>query len=160
MPSKQENPITKEGFQKIQEELHHLIKVEREELKKAIANAREHGDLKENAEYHAAKEKQAHVEGRIARLQDRVIHSKVIDPSLIKSEKILFGATVILLNQKTDEISTYQIVGNDESDTSQGKISLTSPLGRALMGKEEGDISLVKAPKGEIEYEIQSVTYK
>lgn len=154
------HPITKEGFKKIQEELDFLIREEREKLKTAISEARELGDLKENAEYHAAKEKQALVEGRVAQLQAIIAHSEVIDTSLIKSEKIVFGATINLLNRETDESFTYKIVGKDESDISQGKISFTSPLGKALLGKEEGDDVTVKAPKGDIEYEIESVEYK
>ncbi len=157
---KQENPITTEGFQKIQTELDHLIKVERESLKTTIAEARELGDLKENAEYHAAKEKQALVEGRIAQLQAIIASSIIIDTSTIENEKIVFGATVALLNIETDESVTYKIVGKDESDTSKGKISFTSPLGKALIGKEEGDNIIVKAPKGDIEYEIEIVEYK
>lgn len=152
-------PITKEGFDKVQEELDHLIKVEREELRVTIAEARELGDLKENAEYHAAKEKQGQVEGRIAQLQGIVAGSEVIDPSTITSDKIVFGATVTVINIDTDESHTYKIVGESESDMKQGKISFNSPLGKALIGKEEGDSVIVKAPKGDIEYEVEEFEY-
>lgn len=155
-----ENPITKEGFDKVQEELDHLIKVEREELKTTIAEARELGDLKENAEYHAAKEKQAQVEGRIAQLQGIIATSQVINPSEIQSDKIVFGATVTILNVETDESVTYKLVGESESDMKQGKVSYNSPLGKALIGKEEGDSVIVRAPKGDIEYEVENIEYK
>ena len=154
------NPITKNGMDKIQEELDQLIKVEREKLKTVIAEARELGDLKENAEYHAAKEKQSIMEGRIAQLQGIVASSEVLDPATVKSEKIVFGATVTILNIDTDESTTYQIVGEPESDLNSGKISYNSPLGKALIGKEVGDEVVVKAPKGEIEYEVEDIEYK
>lgn len=154
------NPITKNGMDKIEEELNQLIKVEREELKTVISEARELGDLKENAEYHAAKEKQSIMEGRIAQLQGIVASSEVVDPSQVKSDKVVFGATVTILNVETDESTTYQIVGEPESDINQGKISYNSPLGKALIGKEEGDEVIVKAPKGDIEYEVEEIEYK
>lgn len=154
------NPITKNGMDKIEEELNQLIKVEREELKTVIAEARELGDLKENAEYHAAKEKQSIMEGRIAQLQGIVANSEVVDPSQVESDKVVFGATVTILNVETDESTTYQIVGEPESDINQGKISYNSPLGKALIGKEEGDEVIVKAPKGDIEYEVEEIEYK
>lgn len=154
------NPITKQGFDAIQAELDHLIKVEREELKVTIAEARELGDLKENAEYHAAKEKQGSVEGRISQLQGVIASSEVIDPSSISSDKIVFGATVTILNIDTDESLTYKIVGEPESDMKKGLISYNSPLGKALIGKEEGDEVVVRAPKGNIEYEVESIEYK
>ncbi len=154
------NPITKQGYDTIQTELDHLIKVEREELKVTIAEARELGDLKENAEYHAAKEKQGVVEGRISQLQGILASCKVIDPSTIKSDKIVFGATVSILNMETDESQTVKIVGESESDMKKGLISYNSPLGKALIGKEEGDEVLVRAPKGDIEYEVESIEFK
>lgn len=157
--SQTESPITKQGYEKVQKELDHLIKVEREELKKVIAEARALGDLKENAEYHAAKEKQSMLEGRIAQLQAVVAGSRVVDVSQIQSDKIVFGATVTLLDLEKDESVVYQIVGQEESDTSKGKISFTSPLGKALIGKEEGDTITVKAPKGDREYEVESIEY-
>lgn len=157
---KQNNPITKQGFEKLQKELDHLIKVEREELKVAINEARELGDLKENAEYHSAKEKQALVEGRIAQLQSIVANAQVIEPSTIENDKVVFGATVKLFDADKEESVEYMIVGMDESDSSKGMISFTSPLGKALIGKEEGDTVIVKAPKGDVEYEIESIEYK
>ncbi len=157
---KQNNPITKIGFEKLQQELEHLIKVEREELKVAINEARELGDLKENAEYHSAKEKQALVEGRIAQLQAIVANAQVIDPSTIENERVVFGATVKLFDVEKDESVEYKIVGQDESDFSKGLISFSSPLGKALIGKEEGDNVIVKAPKGDVEYEIENIEYK
>lgn len=154
-----ETPITKEGFDKVQEELDHLIKVEREELKVTIAEARELGDLKENAEYHSAKEKQSVIEGRIMQLQGVIANSQVIDPKSVSSDKIVFGATVTLLNVEDDETVIYKIVGEIESNMKEGKISYKSPLGKAVIGKEEGDTVIVKAPKGDIEYEVESFEY-
>ncbi len=153
-------PITKQGYDAVQAELDHLIKVEREELKVTIAEARELGDLKENAEYHAAKEKQGVVEGRISQLQGIIASSEVIDPSTVESDKIVFGATVTIVNVDTDETLTYKIVGEPESDMKKGLISYSSPLGKALIGKEEGDEVIVRAPKGNIEYEVESIEYK
>jgi len=153
------SPITKGGLEKLQAELDGLIKVDREEIKVAIAEARELGDLKENAEYHSAKEKQALIEGRISQLQAIVANSKVIDPSTIESDTIVFGAKVTLLDVEKDTTVTYQIVGEDESNTKEGKISYKSPLGKALIGKEDGDTVLFKAPKGEVEYEIESFEF-
>lgn len=155
----QESPITKSGLDKIKLELDHLIKVERESLKKIIQEARELGDLKENAEYHAAKEKQSQLEGRIMQLQGAVASSRVVNIADVKTDKIVFGATVILLDINKDTKVKYQIVGEFESNSEQGKISYTSPLGKALIGKEEGDTVIVKAPKGDIEYEVESVEY-
>ena len=156
----QKEPITRDGLEKIQEELDHLIKVEREELKITIAEARELGDLKENAEYHAAKEKQGHVEGRISQLQAIIANANVIDPATVNSDKIVFGATVTLVESESGDEVTYQLVGKDESDKKSGKISYTSPIGKALIGKEEGDTVIVKAPKGDVEYEVESFEYK
>ena len=160
MAVKQESLITVEGFEKVQAELKYLIQTERKNLKTAIAEARKLGDLKENAEYHAAKEKQALVEGRVAQLQAIINSSRVIDTSTIKSENIVFGATVTLLNVETAESVVYKIVGKDESDISKGRISFASPLGKALIGKREGDSVIVKAPKGDVEYEVEFVEYK
>jgi transcription elongation factor GreA len=154
-----EMPITKEGFDKVQEELDHLIKVEREELKVVIAEARELGDLKENAEYHAAKEKQGVVEGRIMQLQGVIANALVIVPSEVTADTVVFGATVTLLDVEKDETVTYKIVGETESDMKMGKVSYKSPLGKAIIGKEEGDTVIVKAPKGDIEYEVESFEY-
>lgn len=154
-----ELPITLAGKTKLETELNHLVKVEREALKISISEARELGDLKENAEYHAAKEKQGIVEGRIAQLQGILARSRVVEVSKIKSTKIVFGATVQVLDVAKDLKVTYRIVGEDESDSRENKISFTSPLGKALIGKEEGDTVIVKAPKGDVEYEIESFEF-
>ena len=153
-------PITRQGMEKIQQELDHLIKVEREEIKVVIAEARELGDLKENAEYHSAKERQSLIEGRIGQLQSIVANSQVIDVGSVDSDTIVFGATVTLLDVEKEETVTYTIVGAEESDKATGKISYTSPLGKALIGREEGDTVTVKAPKGDIEYEVESFEFK
>jgi transcription elongation factor GreA len=153
-------PITKSGYAAVESELSHLIKVEREEIKKAISEARELGDLKENAEYHSAKEKQSHIEGRISQLQGVIANAKIVDPSTMSSERIVFGATVTLLVVEKDVSVIYQLVGHIESDSSKGKISFQSPLGKALIGKEEGDTVIVKAPKGDIEYEVELIEFK
>lgn len=155
----EEVPITLSGKNKLQAELDQLVKVDREEIKIAIAEARELGDLKENAEYHSAKEKQGILEGRIAQLQGILARSRVVEVSKIKSEKIVFGATVNLIDTVKDTRHRYKIVGEDESDIRENKISYTSPLGRALIGKEEGEIVVVKAPKGDVEYEIESFEF-
>ena len=155
-----ELPITANGEKKLKNELDQLIKVDREEIKQKISEARELGDLKENAEYHSAKEKQALLEGRISQLQGILAGSQVIDPTSIKSDKIVFGATVTLVDVEKGNEIIYQIVGKDESNIAQGKISFLSPLGKALIGKEEGDTVLVKAPKGDIEYEVQQFEFK
>lgn len=155
----QENPITKSGLERIQKELDHLIKVEREQLKVTIQEARELGDLKENAEYHAAKEKQSMVEGRIAHLQAVIATARIVEIGKVKTEKIVFGATVTLYDTAKEESVRYQIVGEEESDSKQGKISYKSPLGGALIGKEVGDTVIVKAPKGDIEFEVENLEY-
>ncbi len=154
------HPMTLKGKQELDKELNQLIKIDREEVKRAIAEAREHGDLKENAEYHSAKEKQGHIEGRIAELQGKIAGANVIDVANLDSEKIVFGATVTLYSDEKDETKTIQIVGEDEASSEDNKISYNSPLGKALIGKEEGDEVIVKAPKGNITYEIESFEYK
>jgi len=154
----EEVPITLAGKNKIEAELNHLVKVEREEIKTAIAEARELGDLKENAEYHSAKERQSIIEGRIAQLQGILARARVVEVSKIKSQKIVFGATVNVVDHN-GKSHTYKIVGDDEADFTANKISYTSPLGRALIGKEEGDTIVVKAPKGDVEYEVESFEF-
>ena len=154
-----ELPITLAGKNKLEAELEQLVKVEREEIKIAISEARELGDLKENAEYHAAKEKQGIIEGRIAQLQGIMARSRVVEVSKIKSTKIVFGASVTVLDIAKDASITYKIVGEDESNSRENKISFTSPLGKALIGKEEGDTVIVKAPKGDVEFEIESFEF-
>ena len=151
-------PMTPQGKKLLEAELDNLIKVVREEVKQAIAEARELGDLKENAEYSAAKEKQSHVEGRIQELQAKLGRARVIDARGMKGEKIVFGVTVSLLDARGSELR-YQIVGEDEAMTDASKISYSSPLGRALIGKEVGDEVIVKAPKGDVTYEVQAVDY-
>ncbi|MDO9183267.1 MAG: transcription elongation factor GreA [Bacteriovorax sp.] len=155
----EEVPITLAGQTRLQAELDQLVKVEREVIKLAIAEARELGDLKENAEYHSAKEKQSIIEGRIAQLQGILARSRVIDISKIKSQKVVFGATVVIVETEKDIRHKYIIVGEDESNSRENKISYTSPLGRALIGKEEGDVIIVKAPRGDVEYEIESFEF-
>ncbi len=154
------HPMTLIGKKMLEEELEKLVKVERELVKAAIVEARAHGDLKENAEYAAAKEKQAHIEGRIAELQSKLGAAKIIDVSKLSGVKIVFGATVTIYSAEKDESFSYQIVGEDEAKSATNKISFSSPLGRALIGKEDGDEVIVKAPKGDIYYEIQAVQYK
>lgn len=156
----QKFPMTLMGAEKLREELSHLIKVERRDVIAAISEARKHGDLKENAEYHAAKEKQSFVEGRIAEIEAKLSRSNIIDISKIENNgKVIFGATVELRNMQDDVEVRYQIVGDDEADVKQNKISVSSPIARALIGKEEGDVVEVKAPSGVIEYEILAVEY-
>ncbi|OGT41758.1 MAG: transcription elongation factor GreA [Gammaproteobacteria bacterium RIFCSPHIGHO2_12_FULL_40_19] len=154
-------PMTVQGHQKLQSELDHLKKVERPAIIAAISEARAHGDLKENAEYHAAKEKQSFVEGRIRDVEAKLSQCQVIDITKINNEgKVIFGSTVALLNIDTDEKVTYQLVGEDEADIKVQKISVTSPVARALIGKMEGDEITVQSPKGEVAYEIMKVEYK
>ena len=153
-------PMTVRGAELLREELNELKTVTRPKIVNDIAIAREHGDLKENAEYHAAKEKQGHIEGRILQLQGILSNCEIIEISSEKSpDNIVFGATVTLFDPEKETTSKYQIVGHEESDKANGKISYKSPLARALLGKEEGDTAIVHAPKGDIEYEIEKVEY-
>ncbi len=153
-------PITTRGAERLRQELHELKTVHRPRVIEAIAEAREHGDLRENAEYQAAKEQQSFIEGRIAELDAKLANAEIIDVSKINAGgRIVFGATVELINEATGQTVTYQIVGDDEADIKEGRISISSPIARALMGKEEGDIAVVKAPGGDQEYEIVSVKY-
>lgn len=151
--------MTPQGKQRLEEELVYLKKVERPEIIKAIAEARAHGDLSENAEYHAAKEKQGFIEARIKDLEGKISCAEVIDPSKIKSSHICFGATVKIVDEETDEEATYQIVGFDEADLKSGRISNTSPLARALMGKRVGDSVEVRSPRGVKNYEVLEVKF-
>lgn len=151
--------ITAEGKKRIELELKRLVEKERPEVIKAIAEARAHGDLSENAEYSAAKERQSFIEGRIAELSSKLPAYQVVDPASIKSEKIVFGATVTLKNLDNDAVVKYQIVGDDEANVSNGSVSVSSPISRALISKKEGDIVIVKTPKGEMEYEIMKIEY-
>lgn len=152
-------PMTKRGAEALREELKYLKGEKRAKIVEAISTARAHGDLSENAEYHAAKEEQGFNEGRIRELEDKLARAHIIDPATIRSDKIVFGATVDLIDLETGAEVTYQIVGVDEADLEQGKISITSPIARALIGKEAGDVAVVQAPGGEREYEIQDVRY-
>ncbi|HLW56916.1 MAG TPA: transcription elongation factor GreA [Bacteriovoracaceae bacterium] len=154
-----ECPMTLVGKKLLEAELDQLIKVEREQIKVAISEARDLGDLKENAEYHAAKEKQSHIEGRIMELQAKLARARVVDVSTINSERVIFGATVEVYDQQKDTTVTFQIVGEDEAMSGGNKISYNSPLGKALIGKEVGDEAIVKAPKGDLVYEIQDIRY-
>ena len=153
-------PMTVQGARALEEELAHLTKVRRLALSQAIAEARELGDLKENAEYHAAREEQGMVEARIRDIEGRLQHAVVIDVTTIPhSGKVIFGTTVDIANCETDETVTYQIVGEDEADIKIGKLSVSSPIARALVGKEEGDVVAVKTPSGLVEYEIVEVRH-
>jgi len=153
-------PLTPEGFKKLEEELKRLVQVDRPKNVQAIAEARAHGDLSENAEYHAAKEKQSFMEGRIKDLKSKIALADVIDPSKIKQSKAGFGAKVRVLDVEVDEEYVFMLVGTEEADVKQGKISLTSPVGRALIGKDVGDTAIIKAPARTIEYEILEITFE
>ncbi len=153
-------PITLKGAQRLREELDHLKSVKRPKVIAAIAEAREHGDLKENAEYHAAREEQGFVEGRIKQLEGELSHAEIIDITKLNAgSKVVFGATVELSDVESDEEKRYQIVGDLEADIKLGLIAISSPLARALIGKLEGDAVTIDAPAGQREYEIVSVQY-
>lgn len=153
-------PMTVIGEQKLREELNRLKSVERPKVIEAIAEARGHGDLKENAEYHAAKEQQAFLEGRISELEGKLANSQIIDVTkLAKNDRVVFGTTVVLVNISNDEKVKYKIVGDDEADLKLGMISVNSPIARGVIGKQLGDTVLVQTPSGEIEYEIDEVLY-
>lgn len=153
-------PMTVAGEAALREELNRLKTVDRPRIIEAIAEAREHGDLKENAEYHAAREQQGFCEGRIQEIEGKLAEARVIDVTAIPhTGKVIFGTTVTIVNCETDEELTYKIVGDDESDVNSGKISVSSPIARALVGKEEGDVAVVRAPSGDIEYEIDKVQH-
>jgi transcription elongation factor GreA len=153
-------PLTTTGAEKLRTELHELKTVQRPAIIAAIAEARAHGDLSENAEYAAAKERQSFIEGRIAEVESKLSNAEVINPSQIDADgRCVFGATVELEELNSGDIVTYQIVGDDEADIKRGKISISSPIARALIGKSAGDIAEVKAPGGVREYEIRDVKY-
>jgi transcription elongation factor GreA len=156
----QKIPMTAAGYQRLEAELKHLKTAERPAVIRAISEAREHGDLSENAEYHAAKERQGWIESRILELEDKLRRAEVIDVSKLSGDKVMFGATVVLADEDTDEESTYQIVGADEADIKSGLLSITAPLARALVGKAEGDSVEVATPGGAKAYEIVSVAFK
>ncbi|MGE0597587.1 MAG: transcription elongation factor GreA [Hyphomonadaceae bacterium] len=152
-------PMTAEGYQALDAELKRLKTEERPAIIAAIAEARGHGDLSENAEYHAAKERQSFIEGRVAEIEDKIARAQVIDVSKLSGKQVKFGATVSLIDEDTGDKAKYKIVGEDESDVSKGKISVTSPIARALIGKEEGDVVEVMAPGGAKSYEIVKVKF-
>ena len=152
--------MTVAGAETLREELNELKSVIRPRISAAIAEAREHGDLRENAEYHAAREQQSFCEGRITEIESKLADSEIIDVTKIESTgRVIFGSTITLLNVETDESVTYKIVGEDEADVPSGKISVVSPIARAVMGKNEGDEVVVKVPAGDVQFEIGSVLY-
>ena len=151
-------PISETGYKILKEELNRLEKFDRFEIAKAIGVAREHGDLKENAEYHAAKERQGHIEGRILELKDKLSRAEIINCSSVNTEKAVFGTVVSLLDLDTDEEITYQLLGPEEADVKKGSISVLSPLGRSLLGKEVGDDVVAKTPGGTREFEVVDIT--
>jgi transcription elongation factor GreA len=153
-------PITKEGYNRLREELKRLKSVDRKDVIEAIKDARSHGDLSENAEYDAAKEKQGFIEARIAELENKLSKMEIIDITSIKSERVTFGATVEIENLESGDIKIYKIVGPDESDVKNNMISVLSPIARALIGKRIGDEAVVVTPSGEVEYEIINITYE
>ena len=153
-------PMTVAGAETLRAELNELKTVQRPKISLAIAEAREHGDLKENAEYHAAREQQSFCEGRITEIEAKLSESEVIDISKIEpTGKVIFGTTVTLFNLDTDESVSYQIVGEDEADVAAGKISVVSPIARAIMGKPDGEEVVVKVPAGEVQYEIEKIEH-
>lgn len=153
-------PMTLNGKKKLEEELKNLKFIERPRVIASIAEARSHGDLSENAEYDAAKNRQAFLEGRIADIEDRVARALVVDPREVRTDKIVFGATVAVMDVDAGEKRTFKIVGSDEADVKQGLLSIDSPIARQLLGKTSGDQVIVKVPKGSLEYEILSVHYE
>jgi transcription elongation factor GreA len=153
-------PITTGGLGRLKEELKRLKAVERPKIVKEIAEARSHGDLSENAEYHAAKEKQSHIEGRIMQVEDWIARAEVIDVGKLSGDRVVFGATVTLADGDSGDEVRYQVVGELEADLKKGKISVTSPIARALIGRSEGDVVKVRTPGGEREYEISGVEFR
>lgn len=156
----QKVPITKRGAELLREELDELKSKARPNVIAAIAEARAHGDLKENAEYHAAREQQSFIEGRIKEIEGKLSHAQIIDVTTLNANgKVVFGATVDLVEEESGKEVSYQIVGEDEADIKAGLVSVSSPIARALIGKEEGDIAVVQAPGGEREFEVVGVRY-
>ena len=153
-------PITPSGKAKLEEELKNLKVHERPKVIQEIATARAHGDLSENAEYDAAREKQSFIEGRIKELEDKLARVQIVDPKTIRTDRIVFGATVEVLDVNTDEKKTFFIVGTDEADIKAGRLSIESPVARQLLNKTAGETVTVKVPKGDIEYEILSIRYE
>ncbi|BBK35614.1 transcription elongation factor GreA [Allostella sp. ATCC 35155] len=153
-------PMTAGGYESLVEEMKRLKSVDRPEVIRAIAEAREHGDLSENAEYHAARERQSFIEGRLAELEDKIARAEVIDVSKLSGDVVKFGATVTLADEDTDEETSYQIVGEDEADIKAQRLSVTSPLARALIGKQTGESVEVATPRGAKSYEIIKVEFR
>ena len=154
-------PLTVKGAEKLRAELDELKNVKRPQIIEAIATARAHGDLKENAEYHAAREQQSFAEGRIKEIEGKLSNAEIIDVTKLNANgKVVFGTTVVLAEEETGDEVTYTIVGEDEADIKQNLISVTSPIARAMIGKEEGEIAVVDAPAGQKEYEIVEVRYE
>ena len=153
-------PMTADGYARLEEELRHLKGVARPEVIRAIAEAREHGDISENAEYHAARERQSFIEGRLAEPEDKISRAEVIDPATLSGKQVKFGAHVTLIDEDTEEKSVYQIVGEDEADIKAKRLAITSPLARALVGKAVGDQVEVVTPGGSKSYEISKVAFK
>ena len=153
-------PMTRPGYERLEAELKHLKTIERPAVIRSIAEARDHGDLSENAEYHAARERQSFIEGRVAELEDKIARAEVIDVSKLSGKVIKFGAKVTLADVDTDEKSTYQIVGPEEAAVESGKLSITSPLARALIGKQTGDSIEVTTPRGSKAYDIIRVRFR
>lgn len=152
-------PMTGDGYNRLQDELKRLKSVDRPAIIRAIAEARTHGDLSENAEYHAARERQSFIEGRVMELEDKIARAEVIDVSKLSGSLIKFGATVTLSDEETDEEQTFRIVGEDEADVKSGRLSVTSPLARALIGKSQGDSVEVSTPRGAKSYEVVTVAF-
>ncbi len=152
-------PMTPDGFRRMEEELRRLRTEERPAVVRAIAQAREHGDLSENAEYHAARERQSFIEGRMAELEDKIARAEVIDPAQVSGDKVMFSARVTVVDEDSEEEASYRIVGQDESDVAQGRLSVASPLARAMIGKSVGDQVEVMAPGGARYYEILKIDY-
>ena len=153
-------PMTGDGYTRLQDELKRLKSVDRPAIIRAIAEARTHGDLSENAEYAAARERQSFIEGRVMELEDKIARAEVIDVSKLSGSAIKFGATVTLADEETDEEQTFRIVGEDEADIKSGRLSVTSPLARALIGKSEGDSVEVSTPRGAKSYEVVTVAFQ
>ena len=153
-------PMTAEGYERLETELKRLKTVERPDVIKSISAAREHGDLAENAEYHAARERQSFIEGRVRELEDKLSRAEIIDVSKLSGKEIKFGATVTLADEETDEKKTYQLVGADEADVNNGRLSITSPVARALIGRGIGELVHVETPSGGRSYEVIKINYR
>ncbi len=152
-------PMTRQGFDKLEADLRELKSVDRHQIVKEIEIARAHGDISENAEFHAAKERQSHIEGRIRSLEDKLARAQVIDPTGPSPNSVRFGVTVVLLDAETDEEVTYTLVGEDESDIASGKLSISSPIARALLGKRVDEVVRVQVPKGTREFEVREIRF-